>query len=293
MAAVIVAAVVGCSVTDVYAGGAHTCARLENKTLRCWGNNTRGVLGQGDTIARGATPATMGIHLPPVPVEASSGSTEVLFYTTGGQNELSAWGCAVLRHNNETKCWGNNGLGQLGLGDKVDRGNQPGDIGAALPPVPFPAGCTVVQIGATAYSTCAVCSDGVSLYCWGGNALGILGVGDQTARGDVSGWNTNWAKTDTGYPILKVLSGCDALHMCAVSPTGDMTCWGSNTHKQLGYVSARIPWAGGSPGEMGANLVNIKQTVGQDVVDGCLGKQFTCALYAMGGVECWGTDDTG
>ncbi len=54
------------SVTDVDAGGLHTCAILERSRLKCWGNNVDGELGLGtlDTIGDDEVPA----DAPDVPV---------------------------------------------------------------------------------------------------------------------------------------------------------------------------------------------------------------------------------
>ena len=41
----------------------------------------------------------------------------------------------VLLDNNSTKCWGKNTNGFLGLGDTLDRGDQPGEMGDNLPTV--------------------------------------------------------------------------------------------------------------------------------------------------------------
>jgi hypothetical protein len=39
---------------------------LDNQELKCWGNNTNGQLGLGDTAARGDNPNEMGDNLPAV-----------------------------------------------------------------------------------------------------------------------------------------------------------------------------------------------------------------------------------
>lgn len=57
---------VGASATAVSAGGAHSCAILENGSVKCWGNNGDGRLGLGDTNTRGDEPGEMGDNLPSV-----------------------------------------------------------------------------------------------------------------------------------------------------------------------------------------------------------------------------------
>jgi len=47
-------------------------------------------------------------------------------------NELHA--CALL-DDGWVKCWGNNENGRLGLGDVEGRGDEPGEMGDALPAV--------------------------------------------------------------------------------------------------------------------------------------------------------------
>lgn len=42
-----------------------------------------------------------------------------------------------------TQCWGLNALGALGLGDTLDRGDEPGEMGDALPAVSLGPGVTV------------------------------------------------------------------------------------------------------------------------------------------------------
>lgn len=46
-------------------GGSHSCALLDNDSLKCWGKGG-GALGQGDDEARGDDPDEMGDNLPAI-----------------------------------------------------------------------------------------------------------------------------------------------------------------------------------------------------------------------------------
>lgn len=60
--------------------------------------------------------------------------------------------CA-LRANGTVKCWGDNSAGQLGLGDALSRGRDPGTMGATLSTVDLGAGRTATQITASPTSS--------------------------------------------------------------------------------------------------------------------------------------------
>ena len=88
------------SATAIAADYYHTCALLGNGTVRCWGWNNYGQLGDGTTTQRN-TPAT---------VSELSGATAVaagLYHT-----------CALLG-DGTVRCWGWNLFGQLGNGDPI------------------------------------------------------------------------------------------------------------------------------------------------------------------------------
>ena len=68
-------------------------------------------------------------------------------------------------------CWGDNGFGQLGLGDFTDR----------LVPTRVGTDLDWVEISTIAYHTCGVRTDR-SLWCWGLNDRAQLGLGDLTDR---------------------------------------------------------------------------------------------------------------
>ena len=110
----------------VAASPGHTCAVLDDHSVKCWGDNSFGQLGLGDTKNRGGKPNEMGEKLPAV--DLGPGRT-ALAVATG-----DAHTCALLE-DHTVKCWGWNRSGQVGLGDTNNRGDGPGEMGAALPPV--------------------------------------------------------------------------------------------------------------------------------------------------------------
>ncbi len=79
--------------------------------------------------------------------------------------------CA-LRDDRTLLCWGANNLGQLGRGTISTRALSPDPAGGFDDWIAYAVGEGHV---------CAV-REGGSLYCWGGNDLGQLGVGDFTRR---------------------------------------------------------------------------------------------------------------
>jgi alpha-tubulin suppressor-like RCC1 family protein len=81
----------------VAAGRDHTCAILANGTVKCWGANARGQLGNGTTT----------FHLPPVTVSGLAGITAI---AASGDTT-----CAIGAFG-ATWCWGMNDAGQLGDG---------------------------------------------------------------------------------------------------------------------------------------------------------------------------------
>jgi len=166
----------------INSGASHTCAILDNDTLKCWGQNTYGNLGQGDTMDRGNLPGQLGDTLPPI----SFGTNLIVLQTAGG----TGFHCAILKDvvsgGKQVKCWGANALGQLGLGDVVMRGDEPGEMGDALPAVNLGNVGEVLQIDSTVAHTCALFAGG-KVKCWGSNDHGQLGLGDKNNRGDASG----------------------------------------------------------------------------------------------------------
>lgn len=119
----------GRTATAVTAGLGHTCALLDNATVKCWGEIAFGKLGLDDTENRGDGPGEMGGFLPPVAL----GTGRTALAVTAGYSHV----CAVL-DNGTLKRWGLNGQGRLGYEDTFQRGDGPGEMGDNLPVVFLP-----------------------------------------------------------------------------------------------------------------------------------------------------------
>lgn len=138
---------------QIAAGDTHTCV-LVSGTVRCWGGQAYGQLGNGSTSSTDS------------PVTAA-GTGKVKQLTAG-----SVWTCALLT-TGKVKCWGNNREGAVGDGtDSNDR----------LKPV-FVVGLVKVQhVDGGGVHTCALLKGG-KVKCWGGNRFsGALGDGTNVNR---------------------------------------------------------------------------------------------------------------
>jgi alpha-tubulin suppressor-like RCC1 family protein len=235
----------GRTALQVSAGGFHTCALLDNLTVKCWGRNDRGQLGLGDTANRGDGPGEMGTSLPAVALGAG------LTVDTLAMGELHA--CALFT-NHTVKCWGFGAFGALGLGDVGDRGTGPGEMGASLPTIDLGTGRTALAI-AVGHHTCALL-DNLTVKCWGFGDFGQLGQG-----------NTNWIGDSPGemgdsLPAIAVGTGVTPdlmvamLYDTCILTTNDLVkCWGGNLNGQLGQGDNI--YRGDGPGEMGDALPYI------------------------------------
>eukprot|EP00961_Rhodomonas_salina_P233191 3151278-Rhodomonas_salina.2 len=125
----------------------------------------------------------------------------------------------VLLETGAVKCWGQNVWGQLGLGDTHDRGDNPGEVGDALPAVELGTGRTAVSVAGGSVS-CAILDDG-SLKCWGKNEYGQLGLGDLNHRGDGAGeMGDALPAIDLGSGLTVASVSAGAYHTCALLDDG-------------------------------------------------------------------------
>ena len=180
----------GRTAKTITTAGFFSCAVLDNDKTKCWGRNNYGQLGQGDTNDRGDQANEMGDNLDYIDLgtndKAESLST---FYDHV---------CAVLTTGG-LKCWGYNNVGQLGLGDTNNRGDQSGEMGNSLPAISLGTGKTAKAVAAGHAHTCAILND-YSVKCWGSGWTGGLGNESNGTIGDQANqMGDNLAAVNTGF----------------------------------------------------------------------------------------------
>jgi alpha-tubulin suppressor-like RCC1 family protein len=209
---------VGFSPVQVVHGNQHTCVRSAAGKVRCWGGNSFGQLGYGNTVDLGDNPG----ELPTADVNV--GGTAI---------DLSAGlehNCVIL-NTGAVRCWGNNDLGQLGLGNKTVIGNGPGE----MPPASVNLGGLATQLATGEAHTCALLDNG-KVRCWGENNFGQLGLGNTKTIGDGPG-EMPPADTQLGALALAIYGGTNANHHCVLLAGSQLRCWGLNSAGQLGIGS--------------------------------------------------------
>src|SRR3569832_2245523 len=268
----------GRTAKQIVAGGSYTCALLDNGLVICWGWNDAAQLGLGDAHARGDEPGEMGDALPAV--QLGSGRAAIAI--------AAGWSytCALL-DNGLIKCWGWNGLGQLGLGDTSMRGSATNQMGDLLASVDLGVGRVAVDVAAGGFHSCALLDNG-QLKCWGDNSAGQLGLGDTVNRGDQSdqmGDALPSVDLGTGRRAQHIALGF--AHTCALLDNGQVKCWGDNDSGQLGLEDA-VSRRGIAPGQMGDNLPGVDLGTGQRALEIALNDSNTCAILNTGHIKCWG-----
>jgi alpha-tubulin suppressor-like RCC1 family protein len=215
----------GRSARAIAAGTSHTCALLDNMTVKCWGSGLYGRTGYGDSDSRGDDSGEMGDALPAV--DLGTGRTATMIAV--GSNHS----CALL-DDATVKCWGRSNYGQLGYSNTTTRGDGAGEMGNALPAVSFAAGRTATAIAAGANHTCALL-DNAQVVCWGHNYYGQLGQGTTSNIGSSAGSTvaaTSTINLGTGRTAVAISAG--DMHTCAVLDNATVKCWGASATGRLG-----------------------------------------------------------
>lgn len=254
----------------ISAGYLHACGVANGISVRCWGRNDKGQLGNGTTDQFGDNP------LPRDALGAGSGITDV---AAGGDHS-----CLLGFGGGGIRCWGGNLLGQLGTGDTVDR-LQPADV--------VGLGGSLRAIAAGDAYTCAVRGGGAS--CWGVNREGELGNGQAGCDPQEDPFLANCYRktpvTVSGLGGVRQLSA-GSKHACALTTGGGVACWGSNESGQLGNGGPTgIDPETGIP--RNANTPVEVRGLGNGVKAVSAGGDHTCAITNAGAIKCWGDNGFG
>ncbi|MCE1174657.1 MAG: putative Ig domain-containing protein, partial [Propionibacteriales bacterium] len=284
-------------VTSVTAGARHACVITSTGAAMCWGQNTYGALGTGNTTDATTPTSVPGLTSGVAAITAgayhtcaitSSGGAQCWGYNVYGQlgngtttdsssphdvPGLTSGVASIAAGNNHTcaittagatTCWGYNYTGQLGNDSTINSSTPVEVIGLS-------SGTALVAPGADL--TCAITSSH-DVACWGGNAYGQLGNGSTSMTSSpqpVTALSTGISSVATGYT-----------HSCALTTTGGVECWGNNSFGQLGNGTLS---ASSTPTVVAGLSSGVTAVAG--------GVNHTCALTSAGGVKCWGSNSNG
>ena len=236
-------------IVAVATGADHSCALSASGSLKCWGDNSYGQLGDGTTVPK------------PYPVDVVGLSSDVVAVSAG-----PAHTCA-LTSAGAVSCWGWNDSGQLGDGS-VTNASLPRQVVGLVSGVSriSTGGTTPISLLGGGFS-CAVTAAGAAT-CWGNNAFFQMGgfVSSSLVPVDVPTLRSG---------VLSISAG--AAHACAVLADGSVKCWGSNLYGQLGLPTSQPVYP---PTQLPAIAPGV-QTV-------AAGGLHTCATTTPGVVHCWG-----
>jgi alpha-tubulin suppressor-like RCC1 family protein len=152
----------------VSSGTDYQCADMMDNTVRCAGSNAKGKLGVGQSDT--ALPSTFAA------TAVGPGSPMQLYGVTTG----IAHACA-LDFSGRAWCWGASSNGQVGNGVKPA---NPQTNNFSSPQL-VAGGVTFSALAAGFNHTCGIATD-YSVYCWGSNDGGQLGIGYSTTGIDTS-----------------------------------------------------------------------------------------------------------
>lgn len=210
-----------------------------------------------------------------ISVYLSAGSADVIVDVVGwfpdpvttslsGVGGGSGHSC-VTGESGSVWCWGGNDVGQLGT-------TSVGVAGSNVPVQVVGFDDAVSAVTGSRFS-CALTLTGV-VKCWGGNAAGQLG------NGDLSFTDSVVPQTVSLPAVTELSAGFE--HVCALTQSGEVWCWGYNSRGQLGDNQ---PLVAASP-----TPVLVAGVAGVTAIGS--GGEHSCAITSTATV-CWGSNSDG
>lgn len=273
------------TVLSVSCGGFHSCALLQtagSKGVKCWGYNSFGQLGYGDTRARGANEEKL--VLPYVDISSTS------FVNTLRLGTMHT--CAML-DSGGLKCWGFNFYGQLGLGDTKHRGEKADEMGSNLPEINLGSNRFAISLAVGSYHTCALLDTKI-LVCFGRNNFGQLGHGDVEAKGGKPNEMGDYlipVNLGTNIEIKNIYASSVSMHNCVLFTNMKAKCWGSGDYGRLGYGDEKD--RGGKVSDLGDRLPFISFGTNVTVSDIYPGVFHNCVTVNDNSTRCFGRNNYG
>ena len=231
------------------------CALLADGTVRCWGGNERGELGDGTTEDR----------LQPTPVVGITNATQLV---------VGIRHACVLLADGTVRCWGGSLFDEVGFATAARCGNA-----EACAPTPGQVGgiTSARRIAAGGSHTCVVLASG-EMDCWGANEAGQLGV--PLARSIVH-----------PVPVPAVMNpdqiALGNAFTCAVVD-GVVRCFGANDGGQLGSPTLTTMTCGFTPCSVAP--IDVPGLGRAHVVELRTGFAHACVRLDDGRIACWGQD---
>jgi alpha-tubulin suppressor-like RCC1 family protein len=195
------------NIVAVAAGGSHSLALGVDGTIKAWGSNESGQLGDGTNSDWDA----------PTPVNGLDGVVAI----AGGFRHTVALKVALKNdgavYDGTVLTWGNNKYGQLGYGTDTDTSSSPKQVG----------GLTNIVASVAAGDFHTVVLQKGTVWAWGANHFGQLGYSTDT--------DTSSSPKQVGGLTSIVAVAAGSYHTVALKNDGTVWTWGLNGDGQLGY----------------------------------------------------------